>query len=78
MTGNQDGDEAKIMLPWSGIAAAVSSVRWQTSHHWDQRTSIAPQLPVTITAADYFAGRDPVLEVVKARTATGAAVKNAR
>ncbi|MEO6065168.1 MAG: hypothetical protein ABIP49_05260, partial [Lysobacterales bacterium] len=64
-TGNQDGDEAKIVLPWTGISATVSGVRWQLSHPWDGRVSIVPQVPVTMAAVDYFAGRDPVLETVK-------------
>ncbi len=68
-TGNQDGDEANILLPWSGISATVSGVRWQLSHPWDRRVSIVPQVPMTMTAADYFAGRDPVLETVKAMIA---------
>ncbi len=78
MTGNQDGDEAKIVLPWSGVSAAVSGVRWQMSHPWDRRTSIAPHVPVTMTAADYFAGRDPALETVKAMITRDAAAKPVR
>lgn len=72
MTGNQDGDEGAVVLPWSGLRATVSGVRWQLSHPWDRRTSIAPQVPVTLTAADYFAGRDPVLATVRAMIADGA------
>lgn len=65
MTGNQDGDEARVRLPWSGLSATVSGVHWQLSHPWDKRTSIAPQVPVQLTARDYFAGRDPVIDAVK-------------
>ncbi len=65
MTGNQHGDEGAIRLPWSGLRATVSGVRWQLSHPWDKRRSIAPKVPVQLTAEDYFAGRDPVLTTVQ-------------
>lgn len=66
VTGNQYGDESAFVLPYSGVSGIVSGARWQLSHPWDQRRSIAPQVPVQLTAADYFAGKDPVLEVVLA------------
>jgi hypothetical protein len=61
-----------VLLPWSGIAATVSGLRWQLSHPWDGRTSIAPQVPVVLTAADWRAGRDPALERVKTMIRAGA------
>lgn len=64
-TGNQVGDEAQVMLPFSGLKATIGGVLWQLSHPWDKRTSIVPDVPVQLTAADYFAGRDPVLETVE-------------
>jgi len=42
---------------------------WPISHRWDRRTSLAPNVPVTLTAADYLAGGDPALETVKAMIA---------
>lgn len=66
MTGNQDGDEGAVVLPNSGLRATVSGVRWQLSHPWDERRSIAPHVPVTQTAADHFAGRDRPLDVARA------------
>jgi len=69
MTGNQDGDEGRVVLPWSGLQATVSGVRWQLSHPWDHRGSIAPRVPVQLTAADWRAGRDPALETIKAMIA---------
>ena len=63
-TGNQWGDENRFILPHSGLAGAFSGVRWQLSHPWDERRSIVPQVPVQLTAADYFAGRDPALNAV--------------
>lgn len=62
--GNQDGDESAILLPYSGVHATVTSVRWQLSHPWDKRTSIVPDIPVQLTAKAYFAGKDPALETV--------------
>jgi hypothetical protein len=63
--GNQDGDEGFIRLPYSGLYATVAGVWWQLSDPWDARFSQAPQAPVQLTAADYFAGRDPALDVVR-------------
>ncbi len=60
--GNQDGDEGHIKLPYSGLLALVAAVKWQLSHPWDVRATIVPQIPVPLTAADYFGGRDPVLD----------------
>jgi hypothetical protein len=63
-TGNQWGDESRFILPYSGLTGAFSGVRWQLSNPWDQRRSIVPQVPVQLTAGDYFAGRDPALDAV--------------
>lgn len=63
-TGNQWGDEAGFSLPYSGLRGSFSGARWQLSHPWDERRSISPQVPVQLTAAAYFKGRDPALEVV--------------
>jgi tetratricopeptide (TPR) repeat protein len=64
--GNQDGDESMTVLPYSGIRAFLTSVKWQYSHPWDLRTSMVPDLPVQLTAKDYFAGKDPVMETILA------------
>jgi hypothetical protein len=64
--GNQDGDESMTVLPYSGIRAFLTSVKWQYSHPWDLRTSMVPDIPVQLTAKDYFAGRDPVMETILA------------
>jgi hypothetical protein len=42
--------------------ALVAAVKWQLSHPWDTRATIVPHVPVPMTAADYFAGRDPVMD----------------
>jgi tetratricopeptide (TPR) repeat protein len=62
--GNQAGDESMFVLPYSGLTGAVSGVRWQLSHPWDKRNSVAPDVPVAMSSTDYFAGRDPVMAVV--------------
>ena len=62
--GNQEGDEGKVILPYSGLSATIAAVKWQLSDPWDNRGTIVPQVPVELTAADYFAGRDPVLDTV--------------
>jgi tetratricopeptide (TPR) repeat protein len=64
-TGNNDGDESFVTLPYSGIKGGFAGTKWQLSHPWDERGSIVPDVPVQLTAKDYFAGRDPVLETVK-------------
>jgi len=64
--GNQDGDESLTVLPYSGIRALLTSVRWQYSHPWDLRTSLVPDIPVQLTAKDYFAGKDSVMETILA------------
>lgn len=63
-TGNQWGDESRFILPYSGLTGAFSGVRWQLGNPWDERRSIVPQVPVQLTAGDYFAGRDPALDAV--------------
>jgi len=60
--GNQEGDEGSVKLPYSGLTATIAAVKWQLSHPWDVRRTIVPNIPVPLTAADYFAGRDPVLD----------------
>jgi tetratricopeptide (TPR) repeat protein len=64
--GNQDGDESMTVLPYSGIRAFLTSVKWQYSHPWDLRTSMVPDMPVQLTAKDYFAGKDSVMETILA------------
>jgi tetratricopeptide (TPR) repeat protein len=67
--GNQDGDEGQFRLPYSGLYGTITGIWWQLSDPWDERYSQAPQAPVQLTAADYFAGRDPALDAVRAMIA---------
>ncbi len=57
------GEETGLRLPWSGVHGSISS-RWHMVDGGDTRTWIAPRIPVRLTARDYFAHRDPVLEAV--------------
>ena len=50
-----------IKLPNSGFTVTVPTV---TNHTGDTRSSIAPDVPMALTAADFFAGKDPVLAAV--------------
>ena len=68
-TGNQEGDEGAFHLPYSGLNGTIAGVRWQLSSPWDERRYIAPEAPVQMRAADYFAGRDPVLDDVRSMIA---------
>jgi len=64
MTGNAYGDESAVVLPYSGIWAGVTGVKWQLGYPYDLRRAVVPQIPVALTAADYFAGRDPVVDTI--------------
>lgn len=61
---NFTGEEASVRLPWSGIRGSISSRHNQVSDPMDERAWIDVDLPVPLTAADYFAGRDPVMETL--------------
>jgi hypothetical protein len=50
-----------LSLP-TPMRAAVSTTYWQFASAEDPRLTIEPDVLVPITAADYFAGRDPALE----------------
>ncbi len=58
---NLYGDSAALQLPESGWNVHVATVYWLKSRAGDRRLAIAPDEPVPYTAADFFAGRDPVL-----------------
>jgi hypothetical protein len=62
--------QSPINLQHSGIEVLLSRSYYETSTPDDPRLWIEPDLPVTLTAADYFAGRDPVLEAALAAEET--------
>jgi hypothetical protein len=45
----------------------VSTRYWQFAEPDDPRLTIEPDIAIPVTASDYFAGRDPVLDAVTAR-----------
>tara|TARA_R100001143_G_C3356095_1_gene132426 strand:+ start:890 stop:2566 length:1677 start_codon:yes stop_codon:yes gene_type:complete len=58
------GEETGLLLPYSRIRGSISPLYWQDSNPGDERQWIAPDVPVAVTAADYFAGRDAALEYI--------------
>jgi hypothetical protein len=64
---NQYGDSTTFSLPATGWNVYVATSYQQFGRRGDPRLTIRPDVPVALTAADYFAGRDPVLAAVLAR-----------
>ena len=59
------GDPNTIYLPYSRIGGSIAAVRWNRSHDvFDRRSEMSPDVPVQLTAAAYFAGRDAALESI--------------
>ena len=61
---NFPGEETSLVLPYSRVRGSISNRYWQDSDPTDRRSWIAPDVPVSLTAEDYFSNRDPVLEAV--------------
>lgn len=60
-----NGDPVTVELPYSGRRGVISAVQWNLSRDaFDGRRDITPHVPVRISAADYFNGRDPAMEAV--------------
>ncbi|HEY0111815.1 MAG TPA: hypothetical protein VGB59_01550 [Allosphingosinicella sp.] len=59
------GDAVQIVLPYSKRGGGISSTTWGLTGVMDSRVWIAPTLPVTLSSADYFANRDPVLAAIQ-------------
>ena len=45
---------------------SISTRYWQDSDPGDEREWITPDIPIALTAADYFGGVDPALDAVLA------------
>ena len=60
----QHGDAGTFTLPASGLELHVSTLYHQLSRSDDDRRAISPHVPAPVSAADYFAGRDPALEAI--------------
>ena len=63
---NQYGDARAVTLPRSGLQVSISTLYWQDGGPMDERPWVAPDIAVDLTATDFVAGRDPVLETVLA------------
>jgi C-terminal processing protease CtpA/Prc len=57
------GESAPTTLPYSGLQMTIST-RYHQTDDQDQRTWIAPKIPVELSSEEYFANRDPVLDAV--------------
>ncbi len=57
---NQWGDSAPVDVPSLGLTVHVA-VQDVQAVPGDRRLAVEPDVPVALTAADFFAGRDPVL-----------------
>jgi hypothetical protein len=64
------GETNVVRLPWSGGSANISN-RYHETIPGDTREFIPPDLPFEISSKDYFANRDPLLELVLARPIAG-------
>ena len=59
---SQWGDSIAIMLERTGLTVHVATVYWEFGPPGDRRQETPVDARVEPTAADFFAGRDPVLE----------------
>lgn len=62
---NSYGENSHTRLPYSGLVVTISNLHWQHSYPTDHRQWIAPEIPVELTSADYFANHDPALEAIE-------------
>ena len=51
-------------LPYSGITGIVSSQFHQRGEPEDHRIWIAPHVPVSLSASEYFSGKDPAMDAI--------------
>jgi tetratricopeptide (TPR) repeat protein len=61
---NLYGDPVSATLPYSGVQAELTAVKWQLSTPGDRRREISPEVPVQLTASAYFGGHDPALDAI--------------
>ena len=59
---NQWGDGSLITLPATGWEVQVANQYVEVTTRSDTRTAVEPDIRVPVRAADFFAGRDPVLD----------------
>jgi C-terminal processing protease CtpA/Prc len=56
------GDAQTVELPRAGLTVRVATLHWEFAAHDDKHLAVVPDVLVPLSAADFFAGRDPVLE----------------
>ena len=61
---NFAGEDNPVVLPWSGLMVSIANRYWADSYPEDTRQWVAPDLPHRLSAADFFAGRDSLLDAV--------------
>lgn len=61
---NLFGDPTSLYLPYSRVRGELTAVKWQLSTPSDRRREMSPEVPVQMTARDFFSGRDPVMDAV--------------
>ncbi len=66
---NLYGDPRLLLLPNSRLEVYISSRYWEKSDRDDARDQISPDIPLDLFSADFFAGRDPLLEWILAQRA---------
>lgn len=65
------GDITGFVLPYSKINFILGGVSWKLTSPRDTRFWIAPEIPIELNAKDYFANRDPALEMILALIKNG-------
>jgi hypothetical protein len=58
---NLYGDVVAVDLPAAGVTVDVAGIYWQASYATDRRNAIEPEVPVALSSAAFFRGKDPVL-----------------
>ena len=64
---NLYGDPVDVLPPETGLAAHVAGEYWELAPPDDERLAFEPDVPVELSAGDYFAGRDPVFTAALGR-----------
>ena len=63
---NLYGDTTDVPLPYSRLVLTIATQYFVGSTPDDLRLTIEPDIPAPLTAADFFAGRDPALAAILA------------
>ena len=58
---SQWGDSEEVVLARAGLTVHVAAIYWEFGPRGDKRPATKPDIAVEMNAADFFAGRDPVL-----------------